>query len=141
MKKYQVECNYTFKGVFTIEADSKEEALEIQKRDTSATLDRIQASTDSVAWDFNPHPVRVTAKIKHTPKVGRLIAPPRTECMVLNMEYLQYTNTRATIHNMDGKIVKTFLKKSQKEKLDRVGLDDVDLGSLVEQLRKQVISQ
>lgn len=140
-KSFTVEVFYTFKGNFTIEADSKEQALQIQERDTSVMLGQISAANESVKdWDFNPHPTRTALKCKEAPKTCSIVAPSNVEGILCGIKYLEYSATRATLHNQDGTKTVAKLKKCQKELLDRTGQESVDLFSLVEQLRNQAIS-
>ncbi len=60
MKKFIVNVQYVFKGKYTIEADSKEEADSIVKNDCGLVLGgNIHTNNDKVDWDFDTHPEEI----------------------------------------------------------------------------------
>ena len=79
-------------------------------------------------------------KNQTTSKTCSIVAPSNVEGILCGIKYLEYSATRATLHNVDGTKTVSKLKKCQKELLDRAGQESVDLFSLVEQLRNQAIS-
>ena len=57
--KYQVPTRFVFTGVFTVEAENREEAR--QKVMDSCGL--VMGGDDEVDWDFDTHPYKETGRI------------------------------------------------------------------------------
>lgn len=66
MKTYDVETAFIFKGTFSVQAESKEEARYIIENYCGLVGGRIhsQLERDAVDWHFNIHPEKVLKRVR-----------------------------------------------------------------------------
>lgn len=66
MARYIVNTQFTFSGVFEVEANSREQARDIVMNDCGFVMGGSIHTTDYesvVDWDFNTHPEKETGRI------------------------------------------------------------------------------